>query len=246
MPASGSDSEDSADERQDGPSNEGGWIEAIGSVVGIAAEYAADFFVSGPSSSEAASNSFGGDVGSSSSASSAGGVGTSALGAGVSTKKRTRCDRDKGEMLRLPICSSNKLGGGSDVCMKPCVVGRSYEGSPLFLMMTILTIHFKTVAAELFSELFTLQGSDAMTSAEYDDYNDGDGSDDGQLDGESPASRIRVSNPQQRTGRITFDVSTLQLPLVLPQQHSDSVSFFFCVCAVRHSECCLRRDSLDI
>jgi hypothetical protein len=102
------------------------------------------------------------------------------------------------------------------------------------------------VAAELFSELFTLQGSDAMTSAEYDDYNDGDGSDDGQLDGESPASRIRVSNPQQRTGRITFDVSTLQLPLVLPQQHSDSVSFFFCVCAVRHSECCLRRDSLDI
>jgi hypothetical protein len=65
-------------------------------------------------------------------------VGTSALGAGVSTKKRTRCDRDKGEMLRLPICSSNKLGGGSDVCMKPCVVGRSYEGSPLFLMMTIL------------------------------------------------------------------------------------------------------------
>ena len=68
MPASGSDSEDSAAERQDGPSNEGGWIEAIGSVVGIAAEYAADFFVSGPSSSKAASNSFGGDVGSSSSA----------------------------------------------------------------------------------------------------------------------------------------------------------------------------------
>ena len=66
-----------------------------------------------------------------------------------------------------------------------------------------------------------------MTSAEYDDYNDGDGSDDGQLDGESSASRIRVSNPQQRTGRITFDVSTLQLLLVLPQQHSDSVSFFF-------------------
>ena len=43
MPASGSDSEDSADARQDGPSNEGGWIEAIGSVAGIAAEYAADF-----------------------------------------------------------------------------------------------------------------------------------------------------------------------------------------------------------
>jgi|AntAceMinimDraft_5_1070358.scaffolds.fasta_scaffold138209_2 hypothetical protein len=155
MPASGSDSEDSADERQDGPSNEGGWIEAIGSVAGIAAEYAADFcqwakhdkaaakplqpiFVSGPSSSEAASSSFGGDVGSSSSASSAGGVGTSALGAGVSTKKRMRSHRDKGEMRRLPICSSKKLGGGSDVCMKPCVVGRSYEGSPLFLVMTIL------------------------------------------------------------------------------------------------------------
>jgi hypothetical protein len=43
MPASGSDSEDSADERQDGPA-EGGWIEANGSVVGIAAEYAADYF----------------------------------------------------------------------------------------------------------------------------------------------------------------------------------------------------------
>ena len=94
-------------------------------------------FVSG-SSSAAASSSFSGDVGSSSSASSAGGVGTSALGAGVSTKKRMRSHRDKGEMRRLPICSSKKLGGGSDVCMKPCVVGRSYEGSPLFLVMTIL------------------------------------------------------------------------------------------------------------
>ena len=145
MPASGSASEDSADERQDGQSNEGGWIEAIGSVAGIAAEYAADFcqwakhdkaaakplqpiFVSGPSSSEAASSSFGGDVGSSSSASSAGGVGTSALGAGVSTKKRMRSHRDKGEMRRLLHFSSSKVGGGSDVNMKTCFVGRSYVG----------------------------------------------------------------------------------------------------------------------
>ena len=43
IPPSGSDSEDSADERQDGPA-EGGWIEATGSVVGIAAEYAAHYF----------------------------------------------------------------------------------------------------------------------------------------------------------------------------------------------------------
>ena len=549
MPASDSDSEDSADERQDGPVKSG-WIWAIGSMVGNAAEYAADFFVSGSSSSAAASSSLRGDVGSSSSASSAGGVGTSPLGAGVSTKKRTRCDRDKGEMLRLYIGASEKLSGGSDVYMKPCVVGRSYVGDkvlaalslhdnvtkesmvnqltanlsscqPLLqilspyakselqkfldnaviklkyiadklvahatlnslqptalffcltsrslnasvifedesscdgmfhrLMVSSLgesaarnhlyvsvtssllgdnigyraiknarrqqdsrlqaneakdlitalhrlcegngglshaalfrdpdsnaqwsrhfgarpkssetgpflrffgssvrsgsfpasssssfsagvtvsepfhftakelesaynasaqanitgstkysrllaslvqtsfsnahpstseislylsafgssalsklrsycrhaqrhaarfasggrqsslsydddtTIHFKTVAAELFSELFTLQGSDAMTSAEYGDYNDGDGSDDGELDGESPASRIRVSNPQQRTGRITFDVSSLQLPLVLPQQHSDSVSFFaFAQYAIQSAVC---------
>ena len=84
-------------------------------------------FVSG-SSSEAASSSFSGDVGCSSSASSAGGLCTSALGAGVSTKKRMKSDRDKGEMRRLPICSSVKLGGGSDMYMKTCFVGRSYVG----------------------------------------------------------------------------------------------------------------------
>jgi len=48
-------------------------------------------FVSG-SSSAAASSSFSGDVGSSSSASSAGGLCTSALGAGMSTKKRMTSD----------------------------------------------------------------------------------------------------------------------------------------------------------
>jgi hypothetical protein len=43
IPASGSDSEGSADKRQDGQA-EGGWIEAIVSVVGIAAEYSAHYF----------------------------------------------------------------------------------------------------------------------------------------------------------------------------------------------------------
>jgi hypothetical protein len=85
------------------------------------------FFVSG-SSSAAASSSFSGDVGSLSSASSSGSLGTFALGAGVSTKRRMRSDRDKGEMRRLPICSSNKQGGGSDVYMKSYFVGRSYVG----------------------------------------------------------------------------------------------------------------------
>jgi hypothetical protein len=84
-------------------------------------------FVSG-SSSAAASSSFSGDVGSSSSASSAESLGTSALGAGVSTKKRMRSDQDKGEMQRLSICFSDKLGGGSDVYMKTCFVGRSNVG----------------------------------------------------------------------------------------------------------------------
>jgi|AntAceMinimDraft_5_1070358.scaffolds.fasta_scaffold85121_1 hypothetical protein len=96
------------------------WWESLPSIQPI-------IFVSG-SSSAAASSLFSGEVGSSSSDSSAGGLCTSALGAGVSTKKRMRSDRDKSEMPRLPIFSSYKLGSGSDVYMITCFVGRSYVG----------------------------------------------------------------------------------------------------------------------
>jgi len=51
MPASDSDSEDSADERQDGPVKSG-WIWAIGSMVGNAAEYAADFLSVGQAAAQ--------------------------------------------------------------------------------------------------------------------------------------------------------------------------------------------------
>jgi hypothetical protein len=48
-----------------------------------------------------------------------------------------RSHRDKGEMRRLPICSSDKLGGGSDDYMKTCVVGRSYVGDKVLAALSL-------------------------------------------------------------------------------------------------------------
>jgi hypothetical protein len=48
-----------------------------------------------------------------------------------------RIDRDKGEMRRLPICSSDKLGGGSDVYMKTCFVWRFYVGNKVLAALSL-------------------------------------------------------------------------------------------------------------
>jgi hypothetical protein len=40
-------------------------------------------------------------------------------------------------MRRLPICRSDKLGGGSDDYMKTCVVGRSYVGDKVLAALSL-------------------------------------------------------------------------------------------------------------